>query len=277
MNDLDTGRPNLARVHNYSLGGKDNYGADRAAWEQITEVAPQLGNLHRSNRFWSARAVRYVAQCTGVDQFLDLGAGLPDAMNTHDFAQEWGRHDVHVVYVDSDPVCVAHGHAILERNERVHYIAGDLTEPEQIWETSDARIYLDLHRPICLIMTGVLHHISDDDGPGVIAARYAQLLPAGSYVAITHYIDPGPFDPEKHRLARDTEQVFLDSGLGSGWFRTRAQILDLFGGLELVPPGLVALDDWWPEGPSRQLAAAEHLMVGGLAYKARAGMPPRAV
>jgi hypothetical protein len=101
MNDLDTGRPNLARVHDYSLGGKDNYGADRAAWEQITEVAPQLGHLHRSSRFWLARVVRYVAQCTGVDQFLDLGAGLPDAMNTHDFAQEWGRHDVHVVYVDS--------------------------------------------------------------------------------------------------------------------------------------------------------------------------------
>ncbi|WP_280402639.1 SAM-dependent methyltransferase [Nocardia carnea] len=268
-NGLDTERPNLARVYQNSLGGKDNYPVDRKAWEQISTVTPHLGNLHRMNRSWAGRVVRSAAQNAGIDQFLDLGAGLPDYRNTHDFAQEMDS-TVRVVYVDSDPLCVAHGRALLERNDCVHYVPGDLADPEQIWEKSEARVYLDLDRPLCLLLSGVVHHISDDRRPGNIMAHYAQLLPAGSYIAVSHYLDPGPMVPALHSLARDVEQAFLDS-LGTGWFRTRAQILDLFGGLELVPPGLVGLQDWWPLGPNRQLEPAEHLMVGGLAYKARSG------
>lgn len=272
---VDTTRPNMARVYNYSLGGKDNYDVDRIAWERVTAVAPRMDNLHRMNRAWLARVVRYVAQYTDVVQFLDLGAGLPDFSNTHDFAQEADRcSEVRVVYVDSDPVCVAHGRAVLERNDCVHYVPGDLTDPDQIWGKSDARVYLDLDLPVCLLLTGVLHNLADDQRPGDLMDRYAQLLPKGSYIALTHYIDPGPYDHEKHRLARTYEQALRDCGL-PGSFRTRAQILDLFGGLELVTPGLVGLEDWWPAGPPRELAPAEYLMVGGLAYKAR--MPLRVV
>ncbi|MFI5716031.1 SAM-dependent methyltransferase [Nocardia sp. NPDC051750] len=163
---VDTTRPNVSRVYNYSLGGKDNYPVDREAWKQISEVAPHMMNLHRMNRAWVARAVRYAAQNIGIDQFLDLGAGLPDFRNTHDFAQEWDHRDVRVVYVDNDPVCVAHGRGLLERNDCVHYVPGDLTEPEQIWENSDARVYLELERPVFLLVSGVLHHLGDDQRPG---------------------------------------------------------------------------------------------------------------
>ncbi|MFD4406987.1 SAM-dependent methyltransferase [Nocardia sp. NPDC058499] len=265
---LDTSRPSIARVYDYSIGGKDNYRIDAQAWRRITDVARGFGEVHKMNRAWLARVTRYLAQSVGLTQFLDLGAGIPAVMNTHQFAREWRCRDMRVVYVDHDPVCVAHGRALLEDNETVHYIPGDLADPDQILQSSAARVYLDLDLPVGLLLTGVLHHLlTGRDRPAQIVARYIDLLPVGSYVAITHYYDPGPADPQGRRLVRELELAFLDSGLGPVRFRTKAQITELFGGLTLVEPGLVELDDWWPSGPSVPRNPEERLIVGAVAYK----------
>ncbi|MGI5216239.1 SAM-dependent methyltransferase [Nocardia sp. CA-290969] len=272
---VDVTRPSIPRVYNYSLRGKDNYSVDILAWRAITDIAPNFGYVHLRNQAWLARATRFLAQNAEIHQFIHLGAGLPAFRNTHQYAQEWDRTDVHVLYIDSDPVCVAHGQVLLAA-ENVRYLPGDLTNPEEILKSS-CRGYFDLDRPIALLLTGILPHIGDDQQPAEIMTRYANLLPAGSYIAITHYLDPGPADPERHSLARELEKAFL-GGLGSGWFRTREQILDLFAGLKLVHPGLVELDDWWPEGPSgHERTAPETLMVGGIAYKRRGGTALRSV
>lgn len=262
----DTGRPSIPRVYDYSLGGKDNYEVDRAAFERIRRMAPRQGDVHIMNRRWLTRAVRSLAEGAGVRQFLDLGAGLPTRDPLHIVAQECGRGDAQFVYIDNDPLCVAHGRVMLERNGNTHYLPGDLTDPAAI--VDKAGRYLDLQQPVAVLLGAVLHHLGDDDDPAGIVARYIDLLPAGSYLAITHYCDPGPGRPELHELARALERAHMDEEFGSGRYRSPERIRALFGSLDLVEPGLTPLDEWWPQGPPvRAAAPEERLILGGLGRK----------
>ncbi|WP_232330328.1 SAM-dependent methyltransferase [Nocardia fusca] len=262
----DTDRPSIPRAYDYSLGGKDNYEVDRSAFERIRRIAPRQGDVHVTNRRWLTRAVRSLAEGAGVRQFLDLGAGLPTRDPLHVVAQECGRGDVAFVYIDNDPLCVAHGRAMLERNENTHYLPGDLTDPAAT--VDKAGRHLDLRQPVAVLLGAVLHHLADNDDPAGIVARYIDLLPAGSYVAITHYCDPGPGHPELHELARELERAHVQEVFGSGRYRSPERIRALFGSLDLVEPGLTALDDWWPQGPPvRAAAPEEHLILGGLGRK----------
>jgi hypothetical protein len=266
---VDTTRASIARVHDYSLGGKDNYAVDRAAYARVLEVAPHQGAVSVMNRRWLHRVVRYMAGRAGVDQFLDIGAGLPTAPPPlHEVAQlenPWST----VVYVDNDPVCNAHGRVLLEQNERTHFVSGDLLEAGTLLENRDVEKYLDLDRPIGVIVSGLLPHVDDALDPVAVMRGYVARMPPGSYLAISHFYDPGDGDLKAHNLARSLERAHVEGGLGSGWFRTREQIREFFGGLKLIEPGLVPLDEWWPAGPLfRDPHPEEGLVLGGVAVKA---------
>jgi hypothetical protein len=262
----DITRPSIARVNDYSLGGKDNYDVDRAAFERVLAVAPQQREVSRMNRDWLYRVVRYLAGQAGIDQFLDVGAGLPAVVNTHEVAQ-LGNRTARVVYVDNDPLCAAHGRAILAQNAFTHFVCGDLLEQGTLLAHREVLRYLELDRPVGLIVCGLLHHLHDALDPAGVMREYIERLPRGSYVAISHFWDPAGEDPELHRLAARLQRALVDGGLGSGWYRTREQIRAYFCGLELLEPGLVHLDDWWPAGPALQARPPEALMLGGLAHK----------
>ncbi|NUS93474.1 MAG: hypothetical protein HOQ36_13895 [Nocardia sp.] len=263
---VDTSRASIARVYDASLGGKDNFEVDRRALEAVLAVAPGMTEVSRRNRAWSRRVVRYLAGIVGVDQFLDAGAGLPATGNTHEIAQlvnPWSR----VVYLDNDPMCVAHGRVLLETNEDTLYLPGDLTDPAVLAEDSPVWRYLDRSRPVAVILGSVLHHIDSAADPAEIVARCVRVLSPGSFVAITHYWDPADASPE-HELAREVERRFLENGLGTGWFRSRAEIVSCFGELELIEPGVVPVDEWWPSGPARSpRTREERLLLGGVGRK----------
>ncbi len=262
---IDTSKPSVARVYDCFLGGKDNYEVDRQVYLQVDAVAPQMKLLARSSRHWLVRVVRFLAGSAGIDQFLDLGAGLPAVENTHQAAQRMNR-DARVVYVDNDPVVAAHGRALLEENDRTHLVVADLTEPEQIFTDPEITRYLDLTRPLGLIHSSTVHHIRDEEGPVDIMRRYAELLPAGSYLALSHFHDPRDGGAGSE-LARFVEDVFANGAMGSGFFRTRERIEEYFAGLEMVEPGLVPLNEWWPDGPLLTRSTADAVALGGVARK----------
>ncbi|WP_280467917.1 SAM-dependent methyltransferase [Nocardia cyriacigeorgica] len=263
---LDTTRASIARVYDFSLGGKDNYDVDRAAFEMILRIAPRQRDVSRMNRRWLHRVVRYLAGEVGIDQFLDIGAGLPTVGNTHEVVQSTNPEAV-VVYVDNDPVCNAHGRVLLEQNEYTHFVAADLLEPDTLLANDEIIRYLDRARPIGLIMCGILHHVDDALDPAAIMRQYIDALPVGSYVGLTHFWNPND-GSQLADLAIRVERQFVERGLGSGWYRTTDQIAAYFGDLEMVEPGMVELDDWWPMGPQvRERHPEERLMLGGLARR----------
>lgn len=263
---LDSTQVSVARVYDAALGGKDNYEVDRRVLDAILEVAPRMTDLARMNRSWLERVVRYLAGMADIDQFLDIGAGLPTSYNTHEIAQGENRA-ARVVYVDNDPMCEAHGRALLEANEKTLFVPGDLTAPGTLLDHPTVARHLDTTRPIAVILGAVLHHIDDEQDPAGIVRRYIEALPPGSAVAITHFRDPDD-GAEAHRLAQEVQRRYLEKGVGTGWFRTDEQIASFFGDLELMEPGLVELGDWWPWGPTVCPPATEHrLMLGGVGYK----------
>jgi hypothetical protein len=258
----------IARVYDCFLGGKDNYAVDREVFEQVDRVMPQFRPLVRENRQWLIRATRFLAESAGIDQFLDCGAGLPAAENTHQIAQRVNP-EARVIYVDNDPVVAAHGLALLEENDRTHLVQADLTKPDELFAHPAVTKHLDLDRPFALMQVATIHHVSDSQRPLEILQRYIDLLPRGSYLALT--LAHNPQDGGKaSEAARFIEDVFTaDSSMGSGYFRTRAEIESYFGDLELIEPGVVPLHEWWPDGPKlRPLTEVDQLCLGGVARKA---------
>ncbi|NEW56682.1 hypothetical protein GV794_13600 [Nocardia cyriacigeorgica] len=263
---VDTTRASIARVYDVSLGGKDNYDVDRAAFDQILKAAPRQRDVSKMNRRWLHRATRYMAGTAGIDQFLDIGAGLPTVGNTHEIAQSQNPQAT-VVYVDNDPVCNAHGRVLLEQNEYTHFVPADLTQPNTLLQDDEVTKHLDMTRPIGLILCGILHHVDDELDPAGIVRQYIDALPAGSYVGITHFWNPND-GSELADLAVRLQHQFTEMGLGSGWYRTKEEVAGYFGDLEMVEPGVVELEQWWPMGPPvREPFPEERLMIGGVGRK----------
>jgi hypothetical protein len=264
---LDPTKASIARFYDASLDGKDNFQADRAAFREILKVAPHQGEVSRMNRYWLERVVSYLANRVGIDQFLDLGSGLPTVENTHDVAQR-RNPETRVVYVDGDPTCCAHGRAMLATNDHTLFVEADLTKPAELLDNPEISSQLDFDRPIALMLVSTLHHVPDENDPAGIMTEYIDALPSNSYVAITHFWDPGEENPELSATARDLEHAFTQLALGSGYYRSRKRIAELFGSLEMIAPGLVELDAWWPGGPPlRELWPEEHLILGGVGRK----------
>ena len=260
---VNTEVPSIARVYDASLGGKDNFEVDRRLFARITDVAPEAPQLSRANRRWLGRVVGHLASTAGIDQFLDLGAGLPTAENTHEIAQRH-RPDAAVVYVDNDPAVAAYGRAILASNGRTRLATADFLRPSEVRDTA-AEAGLDLHRPLALLQVGTLHHVGDEEDPWAVMRSYVDALPSGSHVALTHWWNPADGGAAEG-LAVDIERRVRD--LSPGRFRTTERIARFFDGLELLEPGLVELDHWRPAGPiAEDRSVVERLMIGGVGRK----------
>ncbi|MGH3897807.1 MAG: SAM-dependent methyltransferase [Pseudonocardiaceae bacterium] len=263
---FDTAKASIARVYDAALGGKDNYEIDREVVRRLAQVAPEISQFAWDHRNFLIRVTRFLAGKAGITQFLDCGSGLPTAENTHQVAQRI-QPEARVVYVDNDPVVLAHGRALLEENDRTHFSAADIFKPRDIMNDEMVRRHLDFSEPIALFQLGTLHHYDGERSPQSIMAEYIEALPPGSYVAVTHFFDPET-TVELSELARKMEQIFLRGPLGSGVFRTRAEIEGMFPGLELIQPGLARCVDWWPDGPRiKPLDPAQHCIVGAVGRK----------
>lgn len=261
---VDITRASIARVYDAALNGKDNYQVDREVLAQVRTVAPQVNELAWANRDFLIRSCRFLAREAGIDQYLDLGSGLPTAENTHQVVQRINPQ-ARVVYVDNDPAVLVHARALLASNESTAIADADIFRALEVLGHPTVRDGLDFTRPVALLHIGTLHHYLGDD-VAAIMRTYIDALPSGSYVTIAHFCDPQT--REHSELARKMEDKFVHSPMGSGRFRTRDQIQALFGGLEMVEPGLVLCDDWWPDGPRlAPLADVRHCIVGGIGRK----------
>lgn len=262
---VDPTRASIARVYDAFLNGKDNYEIDRAVLAQVQERMPSARELGVENRSFLIRVCRFLAIEAGMDQYLDCGSGLPTAENVHQVVQRINP-EAQVVYVDNDPVVLAHGRALLEENENCAFIAEDIFEPKSVLGNETVTRMLDFSRPLAFMQMGTMHHFNGPRTmPAELMREYIAALPSGSYVALSHFLDP---ENEYSTTAREAEEAFLHSPMGSGTFRTHAEILELLDGLELVEPGLVRCADWWPDGPRlKPLTPAQRCIAGAVGRK----------
>jgi hypothetical protein len=224
--DFDPNVPNIARIYDFMLGGKDNFAADREAAEQIAVAFPESPEGVRQNRAFLKQAVNYLAGPAGIRQFLDLGAGLPTQQNVHEVAQSTAP-DAHVVYVDVDPVVCVHGRALLSGTDGVAMVEADLREPKEILGDPTIRGLIDFDRPTALMLVAVLHFVGDE-AYDVVAALRAALAP-GSYLVISHMLDA----EERKEDGSQVKQVYSRASAGLN-LRTKDEILRFFDGFELL-------------------------------------------
>ncbi|MFG1906230.1 SAM-dependent methyltransferase [Kribbella sp. NPDC048928] len=261
---VDTSRASIARVYDAFLGGKDNFEVDREVLRGVQAAAPQAQDLARSNRNFLIRACRFLAGQAGMTQYLDCGSGLPTAENTHQVVQRI-QPEAKVLYIDNDPVVLAHGRALLEENENTRFVSADIFEPEQVLALEEVRTFLDFSEPIAVIQNGTLHHYIGTEGAQIMQTYVDAVVP-GSYTVVSHFFNPET--PEHSEVARRMEDKFIHSPMGSGRFRTRAELMAFFPDQELIEPGLVLCDDWWPDGPRiTPLNQVEECIVGAVGRK----------
>jgi S-adenosyl methyltransferase len=236
---FDPTRPHVARVYDYLLGGKNNFTADREVGDQIIARLPEVQVGVQAQRAVLGRVVRFLVGEAGVRQLLDVGSGLPTSDNVHEIAQRTAP-GTRVVYVDNDPVVLAHARAILSDETSTFAERGDLLDPASIVGSQAIRDHLDWDQPIGLLLCGITHYVLDEENPGRLVAELAEALPSGSYVFIHHLLDTG--DP----AAAELQEQML-KGLGRVRFRTLPEVRALFGDLKLVEPGLVPIPEWRPD------------------------------
>jgi len=236
---FDPARPNVARVYDYLLGGKDNFAADRVVADQIIAALPEVQSGVQAQRDVLGRVVRYLTGEAGVGQLLDIGSGLPTSDNVHQIAQRT-TPGTRTVYVDNDPVVLAHARALLEDSTTTFVERGDLLNPASIVDSPAIRRHLDWDQPIGLLLCGIVHYILDEEDPAGHIGDLVAALPSGSYLFIHHLLDTG--DPAAVEL-----QARMLKGLGRVKFRTRGEVRALFGDLELVEPGVVLVPEWRPD------------------------------
>lgn len=240
---IDVNRPSEARLYDLFLGGKNNFEADRRLYQALLRIAPEAPRLASENRRWLAEAVGLMIRDGGIDQFLDLGSGLPTAENTHEVAL---RSDpaARVVYVDNDLTAISHGQALLADDEHAYFADADLTDPAAVFRHPVVAGALDLDRPVGIILGLVLHLITDTDQVRRIVAGYLDAVPSGSWLAVTHPLNPR----DGSRLADFSTSLEdkLKDAFPDLRFRTAAEIDGILTGLDVVEPGLVDLATWWP-------------------------------
>ena len=238
---FDTTKAHQARVYNYLLGGKDNYAADRAAMEASLKIYPELAFTARANRAFLGRAVSFLTAEAGIRQFLDIGTGIPTAGNTHEVAQAIAP-ETRVVYVDYDPIVLAHARALLTSGEAgaTEYIEADLRDTSAILERAGE--LLNFSKPVAITLVAIMHAIPDADDPHAIVARLLDAVPSGSYLALSHMardlLDPDTLQNLEGIIDRTSQQALT--------YRTREQVARFFEGTDLVDPGLVRVEEWRP-------------------------------
>ena len=261
---IDTSVPSVARAYDAALGGKDNFEVDREAMRELERIAPGMKPLARENRAFLMRVCRFLAAHAGIEQFLDCGSGLPTADNVHQVVQRHNR-DARVVYVDNDPVVLAHGRALLEENPQTHFAAADIFTPREVLDDEVVRAHIDFEQPLALMQVATMHSYGGSD-PERVMGEYVDALPSGSYVAFSQFFTPE--DAEHRELAEHVKSAARKHGVDIGNFRTRAELEPVLAGLELLEPGLVCTTDWWPDGPRMEpRLPAYELHVGAVGRK----------
>lgn len=272
--DLHTDVPTPARMYDYDLGGKDNFAIDRAAVQEGLAHFPGILDAARNNRLFLYRAVRFLARDAGIRQFLDMGSGLPTQNNVHQVAQQF-QPDANVVYVDNDPIVLAHGRALLATDDSTAFITADMTDPQEILAHAETRRLLDFSKPVAVLFLSVGHSIVDDAAVRHMLAIVADAIVSGSYIAFTQMVGVD------QQVASESTKVAADLGLV--WkTRTPDDVIEFLRGLEQVEPGLVDITHWRPDPsqpplapvdePIRQYIGASandqrHLEFGGIVRK----------
>ncbi|WP_328917380.1 MULTISPECIES: SAM-dependent methyltransferase [unclassified Streptomyces] len=257
---IDVTVPSVARMYDFLLNGKDNYPADREATEQLLQQVPSTKVLALNNRQFLRRVVRVLAEDYGIKQFVDHGSGLPTQDNVHEVAQRI-HPDARVVYVDNDPIVLAHGRALLEQNENTAVIQADMRDTDAIWESAEVKRLINLDEPVAALFVSVLHCIPDRDDPSGVIHRVARRLPPGSYMVVCQLVSE---DPETRRAVTE----FMDQSTGGQWGEVRREqdVRDFLDGLEILEPGLVEVSTWRPDNDlALKQPGEEWIEFGGVA------------
>jgi hypothetical protein len=261
--EIDTSRAHPARIYDWAIGGKNHFAADRAVAEQVLAASPTSRSGPRENRAFLGRAVRYLADEAGIRQFLDIGSGLPTTSNVHEVAQA-AAPSARVVYVDNDPLVLAHARALLASSPegRTAYIQADMRDPQSILDDPATRDLIDFSQPVALMLVAVLHFIPDEDRPAEIIKALLDPLPRGSYLAASH------ISAELNRAGTaGTARAYKQGGLvlqprDSDEFGRLA-----FAELDLIPPGVVPVSEWHRAPREVRPSAAEVGCFGAVGRK----------
>ena len=237
--EIDIERPSPARIYDYHLGGAHNFAVDRQAAEQIAAIMPELPLIMRANRAFLFRAVRFLIDA-GIRQFLDLGSGIPTVGNVHEIAQK-AVPGARVVYVDMDPVAVAHSQALLAGNDNAAAVQADLRDVPLVLAAPQVRRLIDFSQPVGVLMVAVLHFVPDRDDPHGIVARYRDAVAPGSHLVISH---AAASEDEQAPAGADAATAVYSRSVTEATLRTRAQVTGLFAGFELIEPGVVYVTQW---------------------------------
>jgi trans-aconitate methyltransferase len=253
----------MARTYDYLLGGAHNFAVDRELAGHVERVMPDARSAARVSRAFLARTVRFMVE-RGIRQFLDIGSGIPTAANVHEVAQA-ADPECRVVYVDKDPVAVAHSELLLADNDRATIVRADMRDPESILHHPETRALLDFDQPVGLLLLMMLHWLPDEADPWTVMARYRDALAPGSYLAITHVTG----DNEEQGVGEVTDLIKESRSADQLTERSHTQVLALFGDFELVEPGLVGCAAWRSTGPGDISDTPEmnRVIYGGVARK----------
>jgi S-adenosyl methyltransferase len=238
---LDTSRPNVARIYDYLLGGKDHFAADRQAAQRLMATLPNAAAVARANRAFLAAAVAHAAR-DGIAQYLDIGAGLPTSPSVHECARAIVP-DARVAYVDSDPVAVTYAQALLATGDGVIAMEGDARDPEAILASPRLAAMVDLAEPVCVLLVSMLHFFTADEADMIVGAFRRRMAPDSYLIISQGHAAPVPREKVEHAY-------------GSGITltgRTPAEIAAYFDGFDLVPPGLVPVEEWPATQPDARL------------------------
>jgi O-methyltransferase involved in polyketide biosynthesis len=251
---FDPNRPSIARVWDYWLGGKDNFAADRELAEKMLEINPLAAQMARENRQFLGRAVTYIADM-GIKQFIDIGAGLPTVLNTHDVAKR-AAADAKVAYVDNDPMVISHATALLGKAKGVVVVPGDMGDPAAILADPELTGLIDLAQPVCVLLSGVLHFL-DAAAAGQVARAFTRAIAPGSYVIIS--VGTGQAE-----VAEPFSAAYTAASL---YIHSPEEIMTFFDGLELVPPGVVPAARWEGGSPAVPEADGRATFLAGVGRK----------
>jgi S-adenosyl methyltransferase len=257
--EIDISVPSVARGYDYALGGKNNFEIDRVAADAYTAVFPGAVVLAKHNRGLLQRVVRYLVGEAGISQIIDVGSGLPTVGNVHEVAHEIDPA-VRVVYVDIDPIVLAHARALLAQNDTTIVIQADAADPKSILDDPKTRELIDFDKPLAVLMSGILHHLPDEKDPLGVARAFREAMPSGSYLLASNFLDDD--DPR----AKEAERS-ITGNFGTGRFRTWEEQRPFFDGLELVEPGLVYANEWRPDEDTETDSPWHTFYCGGVGRK----------
>jgi trans-aconitate methyltransferase len=256
---LNPAVPNVARIYDYLLGGKDHFAADREAAGQLTTAIPDVAIFARQNRDFLGRVVRYLSGTAGIRQFIDIGTGLPTQGSVHEVAHEVDP-SARVVYVDHDPVVISHAQALLASHEpNVAAISGDLRHPERILADPRLRALIGPDEPVAVLLIAVMHFLPDEDQPAKITDTLMTALPPGSYLALSH-ITAENIPAEDNNRAR----AVYDTATARPYPRSHAEVTRMFNTLDVIEPGVVNVSAWRADSQ-----AGRTLAYGGVARTPR--------